>query len=285
MILLTGATGTVGQYIVRQLSAKGMKFRAMVRDMRRGTDLLGADVELVLGDFSQPESLTAALQGVERLYLLCVPGRDLVEFELNAVAAAQAAGVSHVVKMSVISADPGSPMTFRRFHGAVEEEVRKSGLTYTELWPNAFMQNFRRFAPSIRSEGAFYAPTGDAKVSLVDVHDVAAVSVAALTEDGHENKTYEITGPEALTYSEAAEILSSVLGKPVRFVDVPPDEAHKALVDAGLEAWFADALLEIDNAFRAGEGARVTSVVADVTGNQPRSFADFARAHAEEFVG
>ena len=283
MILLTGATGVVGQELAAQLLAKGAPFRAMVRDLARGAAILGPDVELVYGDFSQPESLAPAMAGIERLYLLCVAAPAMVELEIGAVQAAREAGIAHIVKMSAIRAAPDAPTAIRRWHGLIEKEIEDADLAYTHLWPNAFMQNFRRFAPFIKSEGVFYAPLGDAKVSLVDVYDVAAVSVATLTEPGHENRVYEITGPTAISYGEAAALLSEAIGKPVRFDSVSLAAAHQALVDAGLPDWLSEALIEIDTLFLDGFGAPVTSVVPDVTGRPARDFATFARENTDIF--
>lgn len=132
----------------------------------------------------------------------------------------------------------------------IERRIDESGIPRTHLWPNAFMQNFRRFAPLIRERGAFYAPLGDARVSLVEIEDVAAVTVAALVEDGHEGETYEITGPEAISYAECAAILSNELGREVRYVSVSDDEARAALAKAGIGPEAAHALVENAGLFR-----------------------------------
>lgn len=283
MILLTGATGTTGSATVQQLRAANVPFRLMTRDLARARALFGDGLDLVEGDFAQPETLDAAFDGIERLSLLCAFSESMVQLELSALAAAKRAGIKHVVKMSAIKAAPDAPTTIRRSHGIIEQRINESGIAYTHLWPNAFMQNFRRFAPFIRDQGVFYAPVGDARISLVEIADVAAVTVAALTEDGHEGLTYEITGPEAISYGECAATLSELLDKPVRYEAVSDAAAHQALVDAGIPATAADALIEIDRLFREGFGAPVTDVVQRVTGRQPRSFRDFARDNAALF--
>ena len=283
MILLTGATGTTGSATVQQLRAANVPFRLMTRDLARARALFGDGLDLVEGDFAQPETLDAAFDGIERLSLLCAFSESMVQLELSALAAAKRADIKHVVKMSAIKAAPDAPTTIRRSHGIIEQRINESGIAYTHLWPNAFMQNFRRFAPFIRDQGVFYAPVGDARISLVEIADVAAVTVAALTEDGHEGLTYEITGPEAISYGECAATLSELLDKPVRYEAVSDAAAHQALVDAGIPATAADALIEIDRLFREGFGAPVTDVVQRVTGRQPRSFRDFARDNAALF--
>ena len=283
MILLSGATGTTGSATVAQLRRMGRPFRIMTRDVARARRQFGDGPDYVEGDFARPRSLDAAFEGITCLSLLCAFSDSMVELELNAVDAAQRAGVRRIVKMSAIRAGADAPTTIRRWHGVIERRIDETGIARTHLWPNAFMQNFRRFAPSIRDRGEFFAPLGDARVSLVEIEDVAAVTVAALTEDGHEGKTYEITGPEAISYAECAAILSEVLGKPVRYRSVSDDAARAALVDAGIGAEAAHALVEIDGLFREGFGAPVTDVVERVTGCSPRDFRAFARDNAALF--
>jgi uncharacterized protein YbjT (DUF2867 family) len=283
MILLTGATGTVGRLTARQLEAKGVAFRVMARDPVAARALLGDWPEILAGDFSDPASMALAFAGVTCLSLLCAPVEDLTALELNAVEAARHAGIARIVKMSAIDAKPDAETAIRRWHGVVERRIKDEGFAFTHLWPNAFMQNFRRFAPLIKRDGVFYAPLGDARISLVDAHDVAAVTVAALTDESHAGKTYEITGPAALSYGECAATLSDVLDRPVRYESAPPEEGRAALIEAGLPAWLADALTELDALLREGFGAPVTDVVAQTTGHAPRTFADFARKNAALF--
>jgi uncharacterized protein YbjT (DUF2867 family) len=284
MILLTGATGTTGQETVRQLLEKKVPFRVMSRDIARAKSVLGPDLDYVQGDFAAPDTLAAAFDGINRLSLLCAFSEKMVAHELNAVAAAKRAGISHIVKMSAIGSAPDAPTMIRRWHGEIEQRIEREGFVFTNLWPNAFMQNFRRFAPFIKKDGVFYAALGDSRVALVDVVDVAAVTVAALTEDGHEEQTYEITGPRAYSYEDCAEILSRVLSKSVRFESVSMSASHKALVDAGLAEALADALIEIDQMFIDGFGAPVTDVVDRVVGRPPRSFEAFVRDNVASFT-
>ena len=283
MILLTGATGTTGTPTAAQLRALGRPFRIMSRDVARAKRQFGDDLDYVEGDFAEPRTLDAAFAGIETLSLLCAFSEAMVELELNAVEAAKRAGIRRIVKMSAIKAAPDAPTTIRRWHGEIEQRIDESGIPRTHLWPNAFMQNFRRFAPLIRERGEFYAPVGDARISLVEIDDVAAVTVAALVEDGHEGETYEITGPAAISYAECAAILSEELGRQVRYVSVSDEDARAALVEAGIGPKAALALVEIDGLFRTGFGAPVTDVVERVTGRAPRDFRTFARENAALF--
>ena len=283
MILLTGATGTTGSATVARLRGTDRPFRIMSRDVARARRQFGEGLDYVEGDFADPGTLDAAFDGIETLSLLCAFSESMVELELNAVAAAERAGIRRIVKMSAIKAAPDAPTTIRRWHGVIERRINESGIAYTHLWPNAFMQNFRRFAPLIRERGEFYAPVGEARISLVEIEDVAAVTVAALVEDGHEGETYEITGPEAISYAECAAILTQELGRPVRYVSVSDEEARAALGAAGIGPEAAQALVEIDGLFREGFGAPVTDVVERVTGRAPRDFRTFARENAALF--
>ena len=283
MILLTGATGTTGSATVALLREIKRPFRIMSRDTDRARRQFGEGPDYVEGDFARPETLDAAFEGIESLSLLCAFSEAMVELELNAVKAAKRAGIRRIVKMSAIKAGADAPTTIRRWHGVIEQRINQSGIACTHLWPNAFMQNFRRFAPLIKERGEFYAPVGDARISLVVIEDVAAVTVAALVEDGHDGRTYEITGPEAVSYAECAAILSEELDKPVRYVSVSDDEARAALGAAGIGPEAAHALVEIDGLFREGFGAPVTDIVERVTGRSPRDFRAFARDNAGLF--
>ena len=166
-----------------------------------------------------------------------------------------------------------------------EDYLEASGLAWTHLRPGMFMQNLLGSAASIAGEGAFHGVLGDARVAMVDVRDIAAVALKTLTEHGHEAKAYTITGPEALTYSEVVGKLGAVLGKPVRYIDVPPEKFKQSLLGAGMPEWTADALLEIFDYVAKPLGAKVTNTVAEVAKKAPISFDQFARDHAAAFSG
>ncbi len=172
---------------------------------------------------------------------------------------------------------------FSRYHAAVEAALQTSGIAYTFLRPNLFMQGLLNFRSTIASQNAFYAAAGDAKVSVVDVRDIAQVAVAALTEPGHEGKTYDLTGFEALTHAEMAEHLSTALGRKIAFIDVSPEAMHDALLGVGFPLWQADGLIEEYAHYRRNEAAEVTSGIQDATSQNPRSFETFARDYATIF--
>lgn len=245
MILITGATGTNGIEIVKFLSRSGVACRALVRDPQKAatfSDLSG--VEIVQGDLARPESLAPTLEGVDKALLCSSISPGLVELQGNFIRAAKAAGVRYVVKFSGMDADIRSEWRFLRWHAEAERALEDSGLAFAHLQPNQFMQVYLRFQPTVASQGKFYAASKDSLVSPVDVRDIAAVAVAVLTGSGHEGKKYVITGPEALTYSDVADKLSSAIGKKVTYVDTPLEAAKKAILDSGAPEWFAEGQME-----------------------------------------
>jgi uncharacterized protein YbjT (DUF2867 family) len=194
--------------------------------------------------------------------------------------AARAAGV-RVVKLSVWRADEGlSPIA--RLHQPVEQALVASGLPWTILRPNFYLQNFLR-QPSIRAAGQFSLPLINAPISFIDIGDIARVAAKVLTTDGHDGCVHDLTGPEALTYTEAAEVFSGVLGRPVRYVGLPDDEARAAMLSRGIPEFHADALVGVARAYRDGGADTVTSTVADLTGRAPLGFADFVRRNRDFF--
>jgi uncharacterized protein YbjT (DUF2867 family) len=285
MILVTGATGKNGVEIIRRLSGRKERVRAMVRPhngILRGAP--NAELEYVEADFDDPASLRKVLRDVQRAFLVTNSSEHVEERQLRFVDLAREAGVRHIVYLSQLHAASDSPLRFLRYHAAVEEALRRSGMTYTNLRPNLYMQGLLMIGRSIASEGRFFAPAGDARVSVVDVHDIAAVAVAALTRSGHEGKTYDITGPAALTHAEMAAQLSEALERPVAFVDLPEREFREALRGFGMPDWQADGLIEDYAHYRRGEASNISSAVKDVTGETPRPFMTFARDHRSAFL-
>ena len=189
----------------------------------------------------------------------------------------------HIVKLSVIGAETEG-FSFARAHRPVEKEIEASGLSWTLLRPNSFMQNIANFyAPTIKSQGAFSIPSKGSRMSHVDVRDIAAVAQKALTEGGHERKIYTLTGPQALTYAEIAETLSSTLGKKIAYVDISDEEYKKGAMASGMPEFYADAILDLIQFIEAGKAAQVTSDIERVTGTKPIGFDRFARDYAAAF--
>jgi uncharacterized protein YbjT (DUF2867 family) len=281
MILVTGATGTVGMLLLKRLSARGEKVRAFVRNPKHKASFPG--VQFVSGDFRDPATFLNALEGVDRLFLL-IPSSAEVENQQKAfVDAAKQRKIRHIVNLSQLGANEHSSGRFQRYHGAVENYIRQSGIAFTFFRPNLFMQALLNFRSTISAQGALYAPAGAGRVSLVDVRDVAAVAERTLVELGHERKVYTITGPQALTHAEIAAQLSEALGKPVHYVDIPPGRMREVMRGFGMPPWQADGIVEDYQQYRNGEAAEVTPTVKQVTGKEPHTLAEFARDYTQDF--
>ncbi len=288
MILIVGATGNTGRETVPRLLERGMAVRALTRDPERARALPGfGGAEIVAGDPAQPETLGPAMQGVTKVFLIppSGPGSDLSE--QNVIEAARQAGVRHIVKLSALCADPSAPSMALSHNFRAEEILKASGVPYTILRPSSFMQNFSSFySPSIRSQGALYHSLGEARMAIIDVRDIAEVAIKVLTAEGHEGKTYDLTGPEALTYAEAVEKLGTAIGRPLRYIDLPAAAYEQALISFGIPAFIAAEVLNIygRGPYREGKAASVSSSVADLLGRPARTFSEFARDHAAYFL-
>jgi len=284
VILITGATGNIGKELIKILSAQQIPFRTMVRSIR-GLEALTASesTEVVIGDFNDAKTVADALKDVDRAFLLTPSSEDAETQQSMFVDVANRCGVKQIVKLSQWAADADSPLRFLRYHAVVEQKIRDSGIAYTFLRPNLFMQSLLAFRETIATQGKFFAAAGDAKISAVDVLDIAAVAAAALTWEGHEGKIYNLTGPEALTHQEMAEKLSNTLNRQIQFVDVPPEAMQEALINAGLPLWQADGLIEDYAHYRRGEASAAMTGVQDATGNPPHSFEDFACDYVPAF--
>jgi len=272
MILVTGATGKIGRELVPELARAGARFRVGTRNPGRD-----AGSNAVLFDFDRPETFAAALAGVETFFLLTSGG---TQREIAAVDAARNAGVRHLVKLSVWGAGEDDFMIGRE-HRAVEREIERSGMAWTFLRPNGFMQNYSTYkAAGIRERGVIADSTGGSRWSVVDARDVAAVAARALAEDGHEARAYALSGPEALSQPEMADRIGKAIGKGVRYVDLADDEYRKVQIAHGVPPGYADALVDLNVYYRTGAGAPVTPDVEKVLGRKPRAFDDFVREHA-----
>ena len=275
-ILVTGATGSVGLVLAKQLADKQIPIKALVRSLDKAEPLKHLKgVELVIGDFDNEQSLLQALKGIESAFLLSNSTADAENLQCNFVSAAVKSGVKHIVKLSQFAADLNSPVRFLRYHAAVEEKIKSTGLQYTFLRPNLFMHGLLGFAHTIKYQNQFFATAGDAKISLVDVRDIAAVAVERLVTHDSESEVYDITGPEAISNNKIAEILSNVLQKEIKYVNVSDEEMLSALIQFGFPEWQAEGLVEDYAHYARGEAAIVASTVKDITGASPRKFIDF----------
>ncbi len=285
MILVIGGTGNIGSAIVQMLVEKGEAFKVLARDPLKTAKILGPNVQLVEGDLSAPDTISAAIAGVDKLFLVTPLHLDQIAMKSTAIQAAKEAGVKHIVMSTGIGASPDAGVEVGRWHGQSQEEVKATGISYTFLQPGFFMQNMLMFAEPISNMGQFFMPLGNGKVNWVDARDIAAVGVVALTEDGHENMEYPILGSETMTCVEMAKTLSSVAGKEVQYVDVPPEAAKQGMLDMGMPEKLADIMNELYMLGSAGHLDFTNDIVEKVTGHQPRMFKQFAEEFSSVFKG
>jgi uncharacterized protein YbjT (DUF2867 family) len=284
MILVIGATGNVGREVVKELATRKTVFRALVRKGEDKERLHAQGVDAVIGDMAQPESLRVALQGIDHVYVLSPVSPQLANMEGNLVNEAKQAGVQHIVKHSALGAASQSSYTLPKLHGQSEETIKASGIAYTFLRPNDFMQNLLPSAAhSIATENMFSDSLADTPVSHVDIRDVAAVAAQVLTEKGHEGRVYEITGSEALTNTQLAAKLSSLLGRQITYRSISDDAERQALLSSGIPVWLAESLVNLYQFYRQGDVALVTQTVEQITGHKPRTIDAYLKENVQAF--
>ncbi len=277
MICITGAGGTVGSEVLKQIKSISAQFRVAYFSAEKADRARSNGIDAAVIDYNQPDTLEAAFAGCDSLFLLGPNDLNQTELEINAVEAAKSAGVQHIVKQSVLGAE-GEAYSLAHAHRPVEKAIEESGLTWTFLRPNSFMQNVETFmSESIRAEGAFYSASGDAKIAHVDVRDIAAVAVQALTDDSHSGKAYELTGPDALSYDEVAAELSAATGRAIAHVSLPPADLKGAMLASGMPEPLADRMLDLERYFREDNASSISDDIKVVTGNSPRRFKDYVR--------
>jgi uncharacterized protein YbjT (DUF2867 family) len=281
MILVTGATGTVGRELVAELARRGAKVRALSRNPAAAT--FPAGVETVAADPGDPGTLGLALAGIERVFVLTT-GPARLDHETNLVAAARRAGAARLVKLSALTAeDATAGDTITGWHRAAERAVTGSGLSWTILRPGAFMSNTLSWAGMIRHQGQVFAPFTGIRTAAIDPADVAACAATVLLEDGHEGQAYPLTGPELLSARDQAATLSQVLGREVAITEISAETARQRMIQAGTSAQIADAVLATLAGAGTGPGALVQPAVRRLTRRPPRTFHDWATRHAAAF--
>jgi len=274
MILVTGATGSVGREVVRLLHEDGYRVRAVSRDPERAN--FPVEVEGVAGDLTKPESLLSALDGVDKVFWMLPLAADF-----NFPRIAQQCGVRHIVLLSAATVEIGIDNAIARLHLNAEQAVRESGASWTFLRPSGFMTDTFRWQDSIRSEGVVRVPFGDLSIPVIDSRDTAAVAAKALSTDGHEGKVYKLTGPESLTRRQQVRILGEVLGREIGFESITDDLAREQLL-RHMPAEMVEALFELSK-----QGQRFSNVlptVKEVTGRAPRTFKQWVDDHSEAFL-
>jgi uncharacterized protein YbjT (DUF2867 family) len=277
MICITGAGGTVGREVIQQLELARVKFRAAYFSKEKVDAALANGIDAVIIDYNHPETLRAAFRGCDKLFLLGPNALNQTQLELNAVEAAKAVGVQHIVKQSVMGAEDEA-FSLALIHRPVEKAIEASGMAWTFLRPNSFMQNVVTFmSETIKAESVFFSASGEAKIAHVDVRDIAAVAVKALTEPTHAGQAYTLTGPEAMTYDELAQELSAVLGRSISHVSLSPEDLKHGMLAEGMPEAIADRMLDLERYYREDQASRITNDIQQVTGQEPRRFAQYIR--------
>lgn len=282
MILITGASGTAGRAVMKEVAKSGAKHRAMYRSSAEAAKA-PSGTETVIADFAKKDTLGAALRDVDRVYLVCSPIPELVELEGNMIDACLEAGVKHVVLNSAMGA-ADYEKSFPSWHRKVEDKLRGTRLSWTILRPNSFHQNtLTYYAPSIRAEGAFYGAMGNARVSFLDISDIAAVATNTLRDDGHAGKVYELNGPEALTYTELAEKMARHAKRPVQYVNIPVEAQRKSMLEQGMPQWQVTALLDLQQYYVNGQGGNTDGVLEGLLGRAPITMDQFLEENRADF--
>lgn len=277
MICVTGAGGTVSSEVIKQFESAKVPYRAAYFSNEKAEAARARGIDAVIIDYNRPETLRAAFQGCDKLFLLGPNALNQTQLELNAVEAAKTVGVRHIVKQSVMGADQEA-FGLAKVHRPVEKAIESSGFAWTFLRPNSFMQNVVTYmGETIKAEAAFYSASGEANISHVDVRDIAAITVKALTESNHEGKAYTLTGPEALTYDELASELSKVLGRSISHINLSPSDLKNGMLAGGMLEEIADRMLDLERYYREDHASRITNDIKQVTGRDPRRFAQYAR--------
>jgi uncharacterized protein YbjT (DUF2867 family) len=281
VILVIGGRSKIGSTLIGELAGRGERVRVLVRGGESAPGVPGA-AEVVTGDLADEGSLVTAMAGIEKVFLLSSPHRDAVSWHRHAIDAARRTDVQLLVRSSIIGADKESPAEFVNAHTTSDRYLEDSGLSFVIVRPNLFLQNVPESnIPSIDASGTLYADAGDARISMTDTRDIAAVAAVVLTEPGHTGAHYDVTGPEALSYADVAAKLTRAMGRKINYVAAPDDAVRQGLLAAGLDEWFATALVGLYQDYRRsgtdGYAAQVTDTVERLTKHQPRSLDDLLR--------
>jgi uncharacterized protein YbjT (DUF2867 family) len=283
VVLVTGASGTVGRALVTLLADMGVAVRAL---SRRGLSGIGTvrGIEIVRADLRNPQAVAQAMSGVERLFLVTPLEEDMAAVAARVVEQASRAGVRQLVRLSAFGAGAGARTRLAAIHEHTEECLRGIDLPWVSLRPNAFMQNtVAHFADSIRCFGSFRAPQGKGRVSIVDARDIAAVAARILTRTPPVSGCFELTGPQALSNYDIAAVLTRVLGRDIRYVDTEPGETRATLLAEGLSPWLTDVVMELYDMSARDAASRISSEVGKWLGRAPTSFEAFATQNAAAF--
>ncbi len=287
-ITVFGATGKIGRELVKFLLQANVEVIAITRDKNKATTM--PHVEWMEADMANKESLYDTMKDSRSVFLLSGQGPNLVEEQNNVIQAAKTAGVKHIVKLSSGAVDENSPfyipgMFFAKVHADVEALLKASDIPYTMLQPNGFMQNWLgELSQTVKQERKIYDAAGDGKRAYLDIRDIAETAFRILTEPKcHINKTYLLTGGEALNYTEIAKLVSNVIGEKVTFIPLSSDEAHQLMEQRGVPLIAIKTLLAYSEAQRNGKASFVSNTVPEILHKPARTVEAFIKDHADWF--
>ena len=283
MILFTGLTGTVGKEILKLLPEFDVQAKGLVRDMNKADAIKAAGVEVIRGDLGDSAAVKEAMRGCDRAFLLTANAQQQLVLEKGFVDAARETGIRRLVKMSANGADSNSTALLKRYHGDAEKYVRESGLPYTLVRPNFFMQNMLHVASGIVEQDKYFMPMRDGRVGIIDARDVARFVLTVLTRSGHENKMYEITGSELVSFHDIASQLSEVMGREIRYVDVAPEDFKKSLLQWVSSDWYVDTVSDLFELIAQNQGALLNDTYRQVTGTAPTTLRQFFQDYSPAF--
>ena len=279
MILLTGATGKTGSATAIELSNLKVPFRALIRSEEKRDEIEALGGEVIIGSAENRETIEQAMMGIEKLLIILPNCENQLEMEMQLVDSAKAEGVKQIVYMSSVEADEECTSPIPKLHWDTEVYIKDSGLQWTMIKPNFYMQNFIGSAKTIVEQNKFFLPMSDGKTGMIDTRDVGKVIAKVLSEEGHEGQSYQITGPETLSFYNVAEKFSSVLKREVLYVDMPMDAYKNILSQFLTNQWHLDSVIDLFAGIAEGGIEYNTDTFEELIGTPPRSLEDFIEEH------
>lgn len=284
--LVTGATGTIGRQVAEELLAQNAWIRLGARRPSALGSFSDRGAQIALLDYDVPESFPGAFADVDRLFLVGPAGEGFGDRVGSIARAAREAGVEFILRISGFGADLESPLALSREQAVADQALAESGGAWAALRPTFFQENpFKFQRAAIESQGAFYGSSGEGRTAYVSTADIARCAAAILLNPKkHDGKTYDLTGPEALTDEEVAALASEILEREIRYVDLPPEQLTQGMIDAGTPPWYAEQLVGLENVKREGWAAEVSKHVKKLTGKAPESLRDFLIRNRENLL-
>tara|TARA_Y100001001_G_scaffold46405_1_gene41651 strand:+ start:1674 stop:2531 length:858 start_codon:yes stop_codon:yes gene_type:complete len=280
MILITGATGKSGSATARALNDLGHSYRALIRNPEKEEELKALGAEVVIGSIEDNQSLVKAMSDVEKVLILLPNSENQLALETQIVDVALQSGTKHIVKVSSIEATPDATSPIPKLHLEAENYIKASGLEWTMVKPNFYMQNLLGSATTIKEQDKIFLPMGEGKTGMIDTRDVGKVIAKVLSEEGHSSMNYEITGPEILSFYDVAETFSNVLNKTVNYIDLPMPAYKDILSNFLTNQWHLDAVIDLFEGIREGGIEEKTDTYTTLMGEPPKSLEEFIIEHS-----